>query len=110
MLGDGESLGIGENIKESVTESIREAHGTFLMIIQGILLQTGEGRPCHPVVIQIEQIFVRTILPCGLHLKAQESHPVNWISLIELAKDSEKALLSLIDFVVTGPLKEGGIL
>jgi len=88
-----------------------EARGMLLLIIQGLLLlPTGEALLYHPVEIQIEGTFARTILPCGLRLKAQESHLATiWIFLIELTKDSEKVLLTLKDFVIMGLLLEDGI-
>lgn len=98
-------------MEENDTEILLEALGTFPMITRGLLLQTGEPLLCHPVVIQIVRTFVRMILPCGLHLKAQESHlGVIWISLVELVEDSEEARLNLTGFVTMGLLKEGVIL
>lgn len=100
MYSEEESLSIGKNTGGNLPLIIEEDRGTFPMIIRALLLPTGEDRQCHLVVTPNERTFGRTILPCGLHSKAQEDR-------LGLTKDSEKATLNSIDFTVTGHQVEG---
>lgn len=109
-LSGEESLSPGKNIEESGIEIVRGAHGTFLMIIQGTLLLNGGVHLFYIAVIQMEEIFGKTILLCGLHLIPQKTYLVSLIFLVELVKDLEKALLTLIGFAVMVHPKEGGTL
>lgn len=103
MYSEEESLSVGKNTEGNLSLIIEEDRGTFPMIIRALLLLTGEHRLCHLVVTPNERTFARTILLCGLHLKAQEDR-------LGLTKDSEKASLNLIDFTVMGRQVEGVIL
>ena len=103
MYSEEENSSVGKNTEGNLSLINVEDHGTFPMIIRALLLLTGEDHQCHLVVTPNERTFAKTILLCGLHLKAQEDR-------LELMKDSEKASLNLIDFTVMGRRVEGVIL